>query len=247
MAASINWPFHAAINAWKVRRSLDPEARGRLERMRIRLDHQAENPQWIERTSLALARFVALDLETTGPNMLRDRIISIGAVGVTAGRIRHDDAHEVVLRQHQSSEVDNILVHRIGGQQQLAGADPRLALMDLFDYVGESVVVAFRSEFDETVLTREVNEILAIPQQLIFLDLAVLLPSVFPGTQNDSLDDWSAHFGLHAIGRHQAIADAYANAQLLLLLLAQAQRDGTATVGALINMERAQKWLGKRR
>ncbi len=128
----------------------------------------------------------------------------------------------VAFLQHQSSEVDNILVHRIGGQQQLAGVDPRLALMDLFDYVGESVVVAFRSEFDETVLTREVNEILAIPQHLIFLDLAVLLPSVFPGTQNDSLDDWSAHFGLHAIGRHQAIADAYANAQLLLLLLAQA-------------------------
>jgi hypothetical protein len=46
--------------------------------------------------------------------------------------------------------------------------------------------LAFRSEFDETVLTREVNEILAIPQHLIFLDLAVLLPSVFPGMQNDS-------------------------------------------------------------
>jgi DNA polymerase-3 subunit epsilon len=240
-------PFSAALNAWRVRRALDPDGRERLDRLRIRLDHMAERPYFIERAPLALARFVALDLETTGPNMTHDLIISIGAVAVEARAVRHADAFDVVVRQRRPSEVDNILIHQIGGQQQMAGAAPVGALMDLLEYLGESVVIAFRSEFDQTVLTREVNAVLGLPQQHTFLDLAALLPAVFPGTSNDSLDDWAAHFGIRPIGRHSAVADAYTSAQLLLLVLEQAQRDGLTKVGELIRMERAQKWLGKRR
>jgi hypothetical protein len=33
----------------------------------------------------------------------------------------------------------------------------------------------------------------------------------------------------------------------MLFVLERAQRDGMASVGELIKMERAQKWLGKRR
>jgi DNA polymerase-3 subunit epsilon len=240
-------PFAAAVNAWRVRRSLDEDGRARLDRLRIRLDHMAARPYFVERTPLALARFVALDLETTGPNMLHDAIISIGAVAVEARAVRHDAVFDVVLRQRRPSEIDNILVHQIGGQQQLAGTAPTAALMDFLEFVADSVVIAFRAEFDETVLTREVNQALGLPQQHTFLDLAVLLPSVFPGTDNDTLDDWALQFGIRPIGRHRAVADAYTNAQLLLLVLEQAQRDGLAKVGELIRMERAQKWLGKRR
>lgn len=240
-------PLSAAVNAWRVRRSLDPDGRARLDRLRIRLDHMAARPYFIERTPLALARFVALDLETTGPNMLQDQIISIGAVTVEARTVRHDSAFDVVLRQRRPSEVENILVHQIGGQQQMAGDSPVAALIDFLEFLDETVVVAFRSEFDETVLTREVNQVLGLPQQHTFLDLAVLLPSVFPDTQNDTLDDWAQYFGIRPIGRHRAVADAYTNAQLMLLVLEQAQRNGMANVGELIRMERAQRWLGKRR
>jgi DNA polymerase-3 subunit epsilon len=240
-------PFSAAINAWRIRRSLDIDGRERLEKLRIRLDHMAARPYFIERAPLALARFVALDLETTGPNMLQDMIISIGAVAVEARAVQHASAFEVVLRQRRPSEVDNILVHQIGGQQQMAGVSPVDALMDCLEFLGDSVVIAFRAEFDETVLTREVNAVLGLPQQHTFLDLAVLLSSVFPGTNNDSLDDWALHFGIRPIGRHRAIADAYTNAQLMLLVLEHAHRSGMSMVGELIRMERAQKWLGKRR
>ena len=74
-----------------------------------------------------------------------------------------------------------------------------------------------------------------------------MLPALFPGTPNDTLDDWTAHFGLPPIGRHHAIADAYANAQLLLLALEQSQRLGLVTAGDLLDLERSQRWLGRRR
>jgi DNA polymerase-3 subunit epsilon len=238
----MRFPLQGWLDARRARRSLSPETRVRLRRIRQRF---TDRPGLGE--PLAIARFVALDLETTGPNMNADRIISIGAVAVTARAVRHDDAFEVLLRQDQSSQVDNILVHQIGGQQQLAGEDPVEALVRCLEFIGDSRVIAFRAEFDATVFRREVRARLGLRAWPRFIDLAALLPALFPGTDNDSLDDWTRHFGLPPIGRHHAIADAYANAQLLLLALEEAQRYEIETAWGLRDMERAQRWLGRRR
>jgi DNA polymerase-3 subunit epsilon len=229
----------------RVRRSLPPELRERLRnqkslRERLRTDRQTLAQP------LALARFVAFDLETTGPRMLTDTIISIGAVAIEQRAVRHADAFERVLRQPRPSAHDNILVHQIGGQAQSAGVDPAAALVDFVEFLGDSVAVAFRAEFDQTVLTRELEGRLGIPPTTRFLDLAVVLPALYPGRENVTLDDWILQFALPPIGRHHAIADAYASAQLWLLALEQAQRAGMRSVGDLVELERAQRWLGKR-
>ncbi|HEX7374049.1 MAG TPA: 3'-5' exonuclease [Steroidobacteraceae bacterium] len=235
-------PLQDWFEARRTRRSLSDDIRARL---------QAARRQFTDRPSLdeplALARLVALDIETTGPDMHADRIISIGAVAVTARTVRHDDALEVLLRQDCSSAVDNILVHQIGGQQQLAGEDPVTGLVRCLEFIGPSRILAFRAEFDATVFRREIRAQLGLRAWPRFIDLAILLPALFPGTDNDSLDDWLLHFALPPIARHHAIADAYANAQLLLLALAQAQRYGIETASGLRDVERAQRWLGCRR
>lgn len=235
-------PLQGWLEARRTRRSLPADVRARLEAVRRQF---TDRPGLGE--PLALARFVALDIETTGPDMHADRIISIGAVAVTARAVRHDDAFEVLLRQDRSSEVGNILVHQIGGQQQLAGDDPVEALVRCLEFIGDSRVIAFRAEFDATVFRREVRRQLGLRAWPRFMDLAALLPALFPGTENDTLDDWTRHFGLPPIGRHHAIADAYANAQLLLLALEAAPRYGVETASELRDMERAQRWLGLRR
>ena len=235
-------PLQGWLEARRTRRSLPADVRARLEAVRRQF---TDRPGLGE--PLALARFVALDIETTGPDMHADRIISIGAVAVTARAVRHDDAFEVLLRQDRSSEVGNILVHQIGGQQQLAGDEPVEALVRCLEFIGDSRVIAFRAEFDATVFRREVRRQLGLRAWPRFMDLAALLPALFPGTENDTLDDWTRHFGLPPIGRHHAIADAYANAQLLLLALEAAPRYGVETASELRDMERAQRWLGLRR
>jgi DNA polymerase-3 subunit epsilon len=225
-----------------VRRALSPGVRERLQRVRRGFLARPGLDQ-----PVALARFVALDLETTGPRMLVDRVISIGAVAVSAGTVRHDDAFEAVLRQDRSSEVDNILVHQIGGQEQLGGGDPVEALVRCLEFVGDSRIVAFRAEFDQTVFRREIRARLGLHAWPRFLDLAALLPAVFPGTENDTLDDWVRQFDLPPVGRHHAIADAYATAQLLMITLQAANRLGIVTSRDLRDAEQAQRWLGRRR
>jgi DNA polymerase-3 subunit epsilon len=240
----ITWPLSPA-EAWrarKVRRGLAPSVHLRLVRVRRAFLGRPGLAQ-----PLALARFVVLDLETTGPRMLEDRIISIGAVAVATRTVRHDDAFEVLLRQDRSSTVDNILIHQIGGQQQLSGMDPVEGLVACLEFIAESRVVAFRAEFDATVFGREVRRLLGFRAWPRFIDLAMVLPALFPATENDTLDDWVAHFGLPPIGRHHAIADAYATAQLLMIVLEAAPRFGIETAADLRDAEVAQRWLGRRR
>lgn len=237
----MRWPLPDALRARRTRRALPDAIRTRLRAVRMGF---LDRPGLDE--PIALARFVALDLETTGPRMLTDRIISIGAVAVTERTVRHDDAFEALLRQEQSSADENILVHQIGGQAQLAGADPVESLVRCLEYIGDSRIVAFRAEFDATVFRREVLALLGMRAWPRFIDLASILPALFPGTENDSLDDWVGHFGLPPIGRHHAIADAYASAQLLMIVLEVAARTGIYTARDLRDVERAQRWLGRR-
>jgi DNA polymerase-3 subunit epsilon len=243
----MGWPFQALIRARRTRRELPSGVRDSLRLLRIRARERAAEERWSDSGLLSLTRFVALDLETTGPDMHADRIISIGAVAVTARSLRHDDAFEVVVRQERESPVDNILIHQIGGQEQRGGSDPVGALVAFLQYLDGAVAVAFRAEFDATVLARELYAWLGIRVRVRFLDLAAILPALVPGTGNDSLDDWTRHFGLPPIGRHHAIADAYANAQLLLVAIEQAQRLGFTKGSDLLALEKSQRWLGRRR
>jgi len=239
--------FWESVTRRRIRGTLPPDLRRRLAALRVRARQRAREDRSVTAGLFSLVRFVAMDLETTGANMHADRIISIGAVAVAGRTARHADSFEVVLRQDQESRVDNILIHQIGGQEQRAGEEPVGALLSFLEYLDGSIAVAFRAEFDATVLRRELHEQLGIRTRQRFLDLAVVLPALFPDTPNDTLDDWTAHFGLPPIGRHHAIADAYANAQLLLLALEQSQRLGLRTAGDLLDLERSQRWLGRRR
>jgi DNA polymerase-3 subunit epsilon len=141
--------------------------------------------------------------------------------------------------------VNNILVHQIGGQQQLRGIEPVTGLLDWLEYLGDSAGVAFRAEFDRTFLSREAAAVLGVRLRSPFIDLAVLLPALFPNTDNDTLDDWLRHFNFRAPARHHALADAYCHGALLLAVLERAMRAGLGTVGDLLEVEKAQRWLGK--
>jgi DNA polymerase III subunit epsilon len=151
-----------------------------------------------------------------------------------------------VLRQEKSSANANILIHGIGGQMQLSGVEPQTGMLDFLDYVGKAPMVAFRAEFDRTMLTRALKSILGARICQPWMDLAFLLPALFQGTECNSLDDWLAYFDIAPATRHQALADAYATAQLLQIALHAADRHGMGNAAGLIAMHKAQHWLGKR-
>ena len=61
---------------------------------------------------------------------------------------------------------------------------------------------------------------------------------------NRPLDDWLGYFGLRAHIRHNAVSDAFATAEIMLILLARAARQGLTSVSQLRAVcERQQRLL----
>lgn len=192
-------------------------------------------------------RLVVVDVESTGLDIRRDQLIAIGAVAVQAGRIVLADSFEVILRQEEVSDRDNILVHGIGGQMQRAGLPPAQALLDFLEYLGKSPLVAYHAVFDETMIRRAVRRYLGLDCKRPWLDLAYVMPALLPDRAHShkALDDWSRVFGITNHARHSALADALATAQLLLAALPLAKARKLVDYKALQTHEKAERWLNR--
>ena len=164
-----------------------------------------------------IGRIVVVDVETTGLDPTRDALISIGAVAVEEGRIALGQSFSVVLRQKDASSKANILVHGITGETQRQGLPPADALLDFLEYLGKSPLVAFHVAFDETSIRRAMKEYLGLNFRHRWLDLAYVLPALMPNLNLKTLDDWVQYFSIVIEERHNALCDALATAELLLI------------------------------
>jgi len=189
---------------------------------------------------LARARWAVIDCETSGLDARRDRLLSVAAVAVADGRIALRDSLAAVVRPSEPSAADNILVHGLGADVQLGGRDRGEVVAELDAFIGDAIPVAFHAPFDRAILARA--GLRAARRR--WLDLAVLAPALFPKNSGSDLDAWLAAFGIDCPERHDALADAYATAQLMLVVLAEAHRQRIASAEALAGLAASAAWLG---
>lgn len=220
-------------------------ARAKLDsRQAARLASREKLPASNLTLPFARARYVVVDVETTGLNLMTDTLISIGAVAVVGGRVVLGDSFSVVLLQQQSSRKENILIHGISGSAQREGVPPAEALLDFLEYLGDSPLVAFHVAFDETMIRRAMRQYLHHNFKHPWLDLAYVMPALNRGLMRSHrvLDDWIGRFGIRIEARHNALADALATAQLLQIAQSQARRRDISDYAGLRDLERAQRW-----
>lgn len=191
------------------------------------------------------SRYVVVDVEASGLNMGKDRLISIGAVAVVDGVIDPADAFEVILRQDVVSDTDNILIHGIGGQAQQGGVEPAEALLAYLDYVGKSPLVAYHALFDKTMIERAMVRYLGVKTDHAWIDLAWVVPELYKDMLDGhvGLDHWLAVFGIENIQRHNAVSDSLATAMLLQVAMAKASSRGSESPQSFIEIEKARRWL----
>ncbi|MGY3641355.1 3'-5' exonuclease [Pseudomonas sp. PK-RTE-24] len=175
--------------------------------------------------SLREQRWVVLDLETTGLNMSKDRVLSIGAVVIEDGAIDFRQQFERTMQCRELKLSPSVLIHGLGPNAIAAGSDPAEALLELLEFIGDSPVLAFHAPFDQHMLGRAVKEHLGHKLQHVFLDVADIAPFLCPQAQirEAGLDEWIEWFRLEVFERHNASADALATAELALILFSRAR------------------------
>jgi len=195
------------------------------------------------------ARWVVLDVETTGLDTHHDHLLAIAATAVrfegdAPPRVPLADSFEAVL-QHDSASTDkaNILLHGIGVAAQRAGSPPREVLLAFEQWIGGSPLVGFHAHFDRAMIGRAMRQ--AVGRQLCssWLDLAPVASVLHPEVGGRTLDDWLAHFQIECSVRHQAAADMLATAELVQRLWPAASAQGCASFEGLSALARHQRWL----
>jgi len=195
-------------------------------------------------------RWVVLDVEASGLDAARDRLLAIAAVAVHiddgSARIAMADSFEVVLRQPVPTTVPdrpNILLHGIGVAAQREGVEPRAAFDAFMRYVGRAPLLGFHVAFDRTLIERKCAALECPLPQNRWLDLEPLAAVLLPSVRAHALDDWMLHFGIRCLQRHHAVADALATAELLLHLWPRLRAERATTVDTAIVLAAQRRWV----
>ncbi len=211
---------------------LDDGQRERLRRWQVLPAHDWQQDS-------RSTRYLVVDVEASGLRIRHDHLISIGAVALDCGVINPVDAFETVLRQDTVSSTENILIHGISGSEQREGLEPAEALLRFLEYSGHTPLVAYHAYFDQAMIAQAMRRFLGIRYQPKWLDLAWLMPALFPDRfcNTVALDEWLDTFGIENFQRHNAISDCLATAQLLQVALQRAAERGIDTPQALAASE----------
>ncbi|MDD3518281.1 MAG: 3'-5' exonuclease [Chromatiales bacterium] len=212
-----------------------------------RVSHWHTLPTPSAHTPLDRARFVVIDVETTGLDMHSDELLSVGLVPAGPRSVEIDGLAEIVLR-HERARVDkdNLVIHGITPTESASGTEVAEALVSVLEHIGKSWLVAFHADFDRVMLTRAFKRHLGLKLKNPFLDLAWLLPALYPDQAGlRSLDEWLGHFGIAAPARHRASGDALVTAELLLIALSEARRQGRTDLRGLAGLADTQARLDR--
>lgn len=101
--------------------------------------------------------WVTLDCETTGLNVHRDEIISIGAVRIVGDRLLTSERLELLVRpSKRRMSADSVRVHGLRERDVEEGMDPDEAMMDLMRFIGSRPIVGYYLEFDVAMIDRAI-------------------------------------------------------------------------------------------
>jgi DNA polymerase III subunit epsilon len=208
-------------------------------------------PSWWGRARAEEAsRWVMLDVEASGLDPARDRLLAIAAIGLRvdwpAKRLSLvlGDSFEVVLRQETPSARENILLHGIGVQRQAEGVPARDALAAFAAFVGKAPLLAFHAAFDQALIGRCMRSVPGVALPNRWLDIEPLCAVMHPEVAARSFDEWLAHFGIHCAARHQAIADTLAACDLLLRIWPKVAAE-CAGWGDLERLAARRRWVAR--
>lgn len=106
--------------------------------------------------------FVCFDCETTGLNVLKDDIISIGAVIIKNNTIVASKKFVKYVKPKTKLQIDAIKVHHIRECDLLEADDIEEVLKEFLAFIGNRILVGYYLEFDIAMVNKTLKNMLGI-------------------------------------------------------------------------------------
>lgn len=193
------------------------------------------------KTPVEELRFFVLDTETTGLDIKKDHLLSIGAIGVHGNMIHVNDSFEGVIQNDMEAVRDTIHIHGILPSESARGIPEDRMLLEFLKYASRSIFVAHNVGFDRAMIDEALKRNFGarvLNPVIDTMDLARRFESreFGPGEVNAgrySLDSLAESYGIDAHDRHTAWGDAMITARLLVVYLSAARARGIRTLADL--------------
>lgn len=149
---------------------------------------------------------IVLDVETTGLDYTKERIIEFAGVRLENGKIT--DYFESLVNPHQKIRKSSMAIHGIT-DEMLEGAPVEEEIFPkIFEFIGDNPIVAHNAIFDYSFLNRTSKRLFNKPFENRYIDSQFMFKEVYPHLESCGLDCLMNMFNVEFSTRHRAMADA---------------------------------------
>lgn len=199
-------------------------------------------------TPLLALGMVSLDIETTGLNVAEDRIVQIGAVRMRGAEVLADQTFNMLVKPGVNIPEVASRIHGLTDADVADAPGVAEALARLAKFLDGAVVVGHSVQFDLAVLRYEAaRHGVAWIDPPRWLDTELIASMLIPGRLDLSMEAAALGFGTTITGRHTAIGDAMAAAEILAAMLAPLRELHIRTLAELETYQRRPRELMARR
>ncbi len=193
--------------------------------------------------------YVIFDLETTGLNLNRDRVVSAAAYRVVDGRIALGDVFSSLVSPGREIPSSAVKIHGIMPSM----VDDAPSFTEVFEkflgYLGTDILVGYHVGFDLHFLNIYMRQAHGFPVQNLVLDAQSMCRKVclpphlrrYAGRLkgNQDLDTVARHFDIEIQERHTALGDALATAMIFQRILLEIEKTGAGQLKNLLAVGRS--------
>jgi DNA polymerase-3 subunit epsilon len=163
-------------------------------------------------------RYVVVSTETTGLNVEKDVILSIGAIGIENNAIFIGDSFEMSIPQHQFLKANGL-----ENEFLIIENSPKLpeneAIQKFVEFIGNATLVGHRIAFDVEMINKTLEKLGCGRLKNEALDIEVMYKKLHDiNDRNFSIDDLCTYFKLSITDRFSIIDVTYTIALLFLKL-----------------------------
>jgi DNA polymerase-3 subunit epsilon len=184
--------------------------------------------------------FCVFDTETTGLDIAKDKILSIGAVRVCRQSMDVADSLSIIIGHEGAQDESAAMIHGLVKTAE-QGITPEKAVSLFYEFVGSDIIVGHHVAFDVNMIHKLSRECGGGPLKNATLDTSFLAKRLDHPTDPHSLDrkeytldKLCERFSVLPKARHTADGDALITALVFLKLLNRFNQKGVKRVGQLV-------------
>lgn len=149
---------------------------------------------------------IVVDVETTGLDYTKERIIEFAGVKLVNGKIK--ERFETLVNAKQHIRKSSMAIHGITEEMLESAPLEEEIYPKIFEFMGDAPIVAHNAVFDFSFLNQTSKRLYNKPLENRYIDSQFMFKEIYPQLESCGLEALMNTFNVEFSTRHRALADA---------------------------------------